>query len=84
MQKIRVVTTALPSVTIGTGTLLGTLTPHLLASRFQFIGKYRLFRIGMPLVLGTAGTVGGAVVGANLTVAAVIKVGNTALLGILG
>ena len=83
VQKIRVVTTALPSVAIGTGTLLGTLTPHLLASRFRFIDKYRLFRIGMPLVLGTAGTVGGAVVGANLTVAAVIKVGNTAMLGIL-
>lgn len=83
VQKTRLVSTALPSVAIGSGTLLGTLTAHKLASRFGFVGKYRLFRIGVPLVLGTAGTIGGAVVGANLTVAAVISVGNKAMLGIL-
>ena len=83
VQKTRLVSTALPSVAIGSGTLLGTLTAHKLASRFGFVGKYRLFRIGVPLGLGTAGTIGGAVVGANLTVAAVISVGNKAMLGIL-
>ena len=83
VQKTRAVSTALPSVVIGTGTLLGTLIAHKLATRFRFVGKYRLFRVGVPLVLGTAGTVGGAVVGANLTVAAVISVGNKAMLGIL-
>ena len=83
VQKTRLVSTALPSVAIGSGTLLGTLMAHKLASRFRFVGKYRLLRIGVPLALGTAGTIGGAVVGANLTVAAVISVGNKAMLGIL-
>ena len=83
VQKTRLVSTAVPSVAIGSGTFLGTPMAHKLASRFRFVGKYRLFRIGVPLVLGTAGTIGGAVVGANLTVAAVISVGNKAMLGIL-
>ena len=83
VQKTRLVSTAVPSVAIGGGALLGTLTAHKLASRFRFVGKYRLLRIGVPLVLGTAGTIGGALVGANLTVAAVISVRNKAMLGIL-
>jgi len=83
MQKIRVVSTALPAAATGTGTLLGTLAAHTLASRIRFVGKYRLFRVGVPLALGTAGAVGGAIVGANMTVAAVISVGNKAMLGIL-
>lgn len=83
VQKTRLVSTALPSVAIGSGTLLGTLMAHALANRFRFVEKYRLLRVGVPLALGTAGTVGGAVVGANLTVAAVISVGNKAMLGIL-
>ena len=83
VEKVRSASIFIPTLAIGAGTLLGCLTAHKLADRFGLIRRYRMIRAALPVILGTAGTIGGAVVGMNLTVASVVSIGNKSMLGVL-
>mmetsp|Transcript_15370 Transcript_15370/g.33422 ORF Transcript_15370/g.33422 Transcript_15370/m.33422 type:complete len:181 (-) Transcript_15370:212-754(-) len=83
VEKVRTASIVVPTLAIGTGTFLGCVMAYKVTDSVGFVRRYRILRTAVPVLLGTAGTIGGAVVGMNLTVATVISVGNRAMLGVL-